>query len=146
MWATDTLGLTAKNAIVTQAQRTDELVGLFDKGRLVNSVNIGGKEILEGVNPVNSKTVRIMESQSLTDSEIMKYAQELAGNVPLKATANGKVFVADLGNGQQIRLRNISSSQQQTGTRWTIDIAGNKALQTKAGISDSAPRLEIKFK
>jgi len=145
-WATDTLGLTSKNAIVAQAQRIDELVGLFDKGNPASSVNINGKNILESANPVNSKTVKIMDSQNLTDAEIMQYAQELAGNVPLKSTANGNVFVANLGNGQQIRLRNVSSSQQQTGARWTIDIAGNKALQAKAGISDSAPRLEMKFK
>lgn len=120
-------------------------VSLFNKASPANTISINGKTVIEGANPLNSKTVKIMDSQKLTDSDIMQYAQELAGNVPLREVAHGR-FVADLGNGQQIRLRNVSSSQQQTGARWTVDVQANSKINTVLGLKNSNSGVEIKFR
>lgn len=145
VWATDTLGLTTKNIIVAQAQRADEAVSLFDKASPANTISINGKTVIEGVNPLDSKTVKIMDSQKLTDADIMQYAQELAGNVPLREVAPGR-FVANLGEGQQIRLRNVSTSQQQNGARWTVDVQGNPQINNTLGLQNPNAKVEIKFR
>ncbi|EFN4921216.1 hemagglutinin, partial [Escherichia coli] len=42
-------------------------------------------------------------------------------DTPLKEVRPG-IYTAKLDNGTSITLRNLSSSQEQTGARWTIDI------------------------
>ncbi len=66
-------------------------------------------------------TTKVFESQNLTDKQIHNYAQQLAGDTPLKEVRPG-IYTAKLDNGTSITLRNLSSSQEQTGARWTIDI------------------------
>ncbi|EHK8964583.1 hypothetical protein [Escherichia coli] len=63
----------------------------------------------------------MFKSQNLTDKQIHNYAQQLAGDTPLKEVRPG-IYTAKLDNGTSITLRNLSSSQEQTGARWTIDI------------------------
>jgi filamentous hemagglutinin len=91
-----------------------------------------------------SGTTKVLSSQGLTDQQIYNYAQQLAGGAPLKQVRPG-VWMADLGGGQQIRLRSVSSSQQQTGARWTIDVQGNSQINSSLGISLDK-RVELKFK
>ena len=72
-------------------------------------------------------TTKVFESQNLTDKQIHNYAQQLAGDTPLKEVRPG-IYTAKLDNGTSLTLRNLSSSQEQTGARWTIDIRGNQQL------------------
>ncbi|CAD5753376.1 Uncharacterised protein [Escherichia coli] len=87
-------------------------------------------------------TTKVFESQNLTDKQIHNYAQQLAGDTPLKEVRPG-IYTAKLDNGTSITLRNLSSSQEQTGARWTIDIKGNKQL---SDIAYKYKDVEIKFK
>ncbi|EIS1025252.1 hemagglutinin [Salmonella enterica] len=84
----------------------------------------------------------MFENQNLTDKQIHNYAQQLAGDTPLKEIRPG-IYTAKLDNGTSITLRNLSSSQEQTGARWTIDIKGNKQL---SDIVYKYKDVEIKFK
>jgi len=88
-----------------------------------------------------------LDSQKLTPDNIKAYAQQLAGTIPLKAVGNGdkQIYVATLSNGQQIRLRSVSSSASQTRARWTIDIQGNPDINNSLGLS-SKEKVEIKFR
>lgn len=74
-------------------------------------------------------TTKVFESQNLTDKQIHNYAQQLAGDTPLKEVRPG-IYTAKLENGTSITLRDVSTSQQQTGARWTIDIKGNPQLES----------------
>ncbi|EWG13622.1 DUF769 domain-containing protein [Xylella fastidiosa subsp. morus] len=72
--------------------------------------------------------VRVFKSEALTDKQIMNYAQQLAGDVPLKETSKKGVYLAQLSDGSSVRLRSFSSSDQVTKARWTIDIEKNPTL------------------
>lgn len=106
----------------------DGVANIFKKGSGNNSLSVNGKEIVEGPNAVKTSTVKIFESQKLKDSEIKDYAQQLAGTTKLIPSKDGKVFVAKMIDGQQVILRDLSSSAQKTGARWTIEIHGNKSI------------------
>ncbi|EWS76931.1 hypothetical protein FUT69_11295 [Xylella taiwanensis] len=71
--------------------------------------------------------VKVFKSEALTDQDIKNYAQQLAGDVPLKQVSPG-VYLAKLSDGTSVRLRSVSSSQKETGARWTIDIEKNPSL------------------
>lgn len=85
-----------------------------------------------------------MDSQKLTSDNIKAYAQQLAGTIPLKAVGNGEkqIYMANLSNGQQIILRNISSSAAATKARWTLEIKNNPSLKNIS----SKDKYEIKFR
>ncbi|QJQ00177.1 hemagglutinin [Herbaspirillum rubrisubalbicans Os34] len=70
------------------------------------------------------------------------YAQQLAGKSPLEQKTPS-VWVADLGGGQTVTLRSVSSSQGVTGARWTIDLRGSPQLQN---INSSIKQFELKFR
>ncbi|ENH5048762.1 DUF637 domain-containing protein, partial [Acinetobacter baumannii] len=132
---------------VTYIAPEKEIAELFTKTNSRNTLTIGGLDIKKGYNPVNSQTTVILDSQKLTSNNIKEYAQQLAGTVPLKAVGNGdkQIYVATLGNGQQIRLRSVSSSASQTRARWTIDIQGNPGINNSLGLSPKE-KIEIKFR
>lgn len=132
---------------VTYIAPEKEIAELFKKTNSRNTLTIAGLDIKKGYNPVNSQTTVILDSQKLTSNNIKEYAQQLAGTVPLKAVGNGdkQIYVATLGNGQQIRLRSVSSSASQTRARWTIDIQGNPGINNSLGLSPKE-KIEIKFR
>lgn len=132
---------------VTYIAPEKEITELFTKTNSRNTLTIAGLDIKKGYNPVNSQTTVILDSQKLTPDNIKAYAQQLAGTIPLKAVGNGdkQIYVATLSNGQQIRLRSVSSSASQTRARWTIDIQGNPGINNSLGLS-SKEKVEIKFR
>ncbi|MDC7963392.1 DUF769 domain-containing protein [Xylella fastidiosa] len=85
--------------------------------------------------------VRVFKSEALTDKQIMNYAQQLAGDVPLKETSKKGVYLAELSDGTKVTLRSVSSSDQVTKARWTIDIANNPSLR-----EITKEKVELKFR
>ncbi|MBN6515346.1 DUF637 domain-containing protein [Acinetobacter pittii] len=129
---------------VTYIAPEKEITELFTKTNSRNTLTIAGLDIKKGYNPVNSQTTVILDSQKLTSNNIKEYAQQLAGTVPLKAVGNGEkqIYMANLSNGQQIILRNISSSAAATKARWTLEIKNNPSLKSIS----SKDKYEIKFR
>ncbi|KXB18839.1 hemagglutinin [Xylella fastidiosa 6c] len=82
----------------------------------------------------------MLESEAFSDQKIREYAQQLAGDVPLKNVSPG-VYRADLSDGTKVTLRSISKSKQETLARWTIDIEKNPTLK---GVTDQ--KIELKFR
>ena len=124
-----------------QQERFDELKDVFDKDNPKTDLKIDGQTIQQGPGS-NRYTTRIYESQNLTDRQIYNYAEELAGQ-PLTKTRDG-IYTAKLQDGTTITLRNVSSSVDKTGARWTIDIRNNPTLTNLyRGLRKSA---EIKFR
>ncbi|KAF0570514.1 hemagglutinin [Xylella fastidiosa subsp. fastidiosa] len=85
--------------------------------------------------------MRVFKSEALTDKQIMNYAQQLAGDVPLKETSKKGVYLAELSDGTKVTLRSVSSSDQVTKARWTIDIANNPSLR-----EITKEKVELKFR
>ncbi|KAJ4852036.1 hemagglutinin [Xylella fastidiosa subsp. multiplex] len=85
--------------------------------------------------------MKVLESEAFSDQKIREYAQQLAGDVPLKESRRKGVYVANLSDGTIVRLRSVSKSNEVTKARWTIVIEDNLSLSNinKAGI-------EIKFR
>nr|WP_279583436.1 hemagglutinin [Xylella fastidiosa] len=86
--------------------------------------------------------MRVFKSEALTDKQIMNYAQQLAGDVPLKETSSPGVYMAKLSDGTKVTLRSVSSSDQVTKARWTIDIQNNPTLREVT----KQKRVELKFR
>ena len=134
-------------ALVQQQQkRFNEIADIFDKSKPNDTLTIGGKNIQ--ATPVGSPggsnlsgTTKVFDSQSLTDQEIRDFAQQLAGDVPLRQVAPN-VYNAKLTDGTIINLRSISSSQAATGARWTIDFIGNSSV---SAVTKGKP-VEMKFR
>ncbi|EJB5802289.1 VENN motif pre-toxin domain-containing protein [Escherichia coli] len=125
-----------------QQQRFDELSKIYDKSHPVGELTVDGQTIRQSSVSNRYGTTKVFESQNLTDKQIHNYAQQLAGDTPLKEVRPG-IYTAKLENGTSITLRSLSSSQEQTGARWTIDIKGNKQL---SDIAYKYKDVEIKFK
>ncbi|WP_324606471.1 hemagglutinin [Xylella fastidiosa] len=85
--------------------------------------------------------MKVLESEAFSDAQIRDYAQQLAGDVPLKETNKKGVYLAELSDGTSVRLRSVSSSNEVTKARWTIDIENNPKLRE---VTDQ--RVEFKFR
>ena len=125
-----------------QQQRFDELSKIYDKSHPAGELTVDGQTIRQSSVSNRYGTTKVFESQNLTDKQIHNYAQQLAGDIPLKEVKSG-IYTSKLSDGSVITLRNISTSEGQTGARWTIDIRNNQKL-TELGNKYS--RVEIKFK
>jgi filamentous hemagglutinin len=132
------------NEVVKQQQQNhfDELSKIYDKGNPSQNLTIDGQTIRQGSVSNNYGTTKVFESQNLTDKQIHNYAQQLAGETPLKEVRPG-IYTAKLDNGTSITLRNVSSSADKTGARWTIDIKGNQQL---SDVAYKYKDVEMKFK
>ncbi|MBM7341238.1 hemagglutinin repeat-containing protein [Pantoea coffeiphila] len=132
------------NESVKQQQKNhfDELSKLYDKSNPIQDLNIDGQTIRQGEVSNNYGTTKVFESQSLTDQQIQKYAQQLAGETPLKEVRSG-IYTANLSDGSVITLRNVSTSEAKTGARWTVDIRNSQRL---TDLGNKYSRVEIKFK
>ncbi|HHW4670503.1 MAG TPA: hemagglutinin [Xylella fastidiosa subsp. multiplex] len=73
--------------------------------------------------------MKVFDSQMLTDKEIRQYAQVWVKGAPFKETSKKGVYVADASDGTKVTLRSVSSSDQVTKARWTIDIRDNPKLR-----------------
>ncbi|MCK4106607.1 DUF637 domain-containing protein [Acinetobacter radioresistens] len=129
---------------VTYIAPEKEITELFTKTNSRNTLTIAGLDIKKAYNPVNSSTTTLLDSQKLTANDIKSYAQQFAGHIPLKAVGNGDklIYTAQLENGQQVILRNISTSASSTNARWTLQIINNPELMKISGKKS----YEIKFK
>ncbi|WP_326490805.1 hemagglutinin [Xylella fastidiosa] len=72
--------------------------------------------------------MKVLPSEMLTDKEIRQYAQVWAKGAPFKEVKPG-VYVAGASDGTKVTLRSVSSSDQVTKARWTIDIRDNPKLR-----------------
>ncbi|KAJ4854110.1 DUF769 domain-containing protein [Xylella fastidiosa subsp. multiplex] len=88
-----------------------------------------------------SGTTKVFPSEVLTDKEIRQYAEVWARGAPFKETSKKGVYVADASDGSKVTLRSVSSSDQVTKARWTIDIKGNPSL-----IGITKETIELKFR
>lgn len=92
----------------------------------------------------NRTSVKIFEGAS--DTEIRQFAEKLADG-PLGqpiTVPSGNVWVRTANDGTKINLRNFSTSETQTGAKWTIDI---KSKDRIAPLRISAKdQVEIKFR
>ncbi|ARO68310.1 hemagglutinin [Xylella fastidiosa subsp. pauca] len=86
--------------------------------------------------------VKVLESEAFSDQKIREYAQQLAGDVPLKESRTPGVYAAKLSDGSWVRLRSVSSSSNETKARWTIDIQNNPSLMELT----KKEKFEIKFR
>jgi uncharacterized Zn-binding protein involved in type VI secretion len=125
----------------------DQIAKVFDKSDPTDALMIDGQRVLAtppgtpgGSN--RSGTTKVFESQNLTDAQIRGFAEELSGDAALVKKADG-IYVADMGNGQTVTLRSVSSSQGQTQARWTIDVRGDPTLSQ---VNPGPSRFELKFR
>ncbi|OTA14928.1 ShlA/HecA/FhaA exofamily protein [Xenorhabdus vietnamensis] len=123
-----------------QKNRFEELRRIFDKNDPSRDLMIDGKIIRQGQASNSYGTTKVYESQGLINQQIYRYAQQLAGNTPLKEVRPG-IYTAKTVDGTLITLRNVSSSN--TGARWTIDIRGNQRLSE---LGHKYKDIEIKFR
>ena len=144
----DLAGKTPGTVLAQQQQKQlAQVSDLFDKSKSNSTLMIGGKQIQ--ATPPGSKggsnlsgTAKVFDSQNLTDDDIRKFAQQLAGDAPLKQVAP-HVWLANLGNGETVTLRSISNSESITRARWTIDLRGNRGLEQT---NPKTSQFELKFR
>lgn len=124
-----------------QQKNFEELTRVYDKDSPSQTITIDGQTIKQGVGG-NRYSTRIYDSQNLTDRQIYNYAEQLAAQ-PLTKVKDG-IYTAKLTDGTMITLRSVSSSAEQTGARWTVQIRNNPTLrQVENGLGKNA---EIKFR
>ncbi|WP_272515334.1 MULTISPECIES: hypothetical protein, partial [unclassified Providencia] len=124
-----------------QQKNFEELTRVYDKDSPSQTITIDGQTIKQGVGG-NRYSTRIYDSQNLTDQQIYNYAEQLAAQ-PLTKVKDG-IYTAKLTDGTMITLRSVSSSAEQTGARWTVQIRNNPTLrQVENGFGRNA---EIKFR
>ncbi|EWS76940.1 hemagglutinin, partial [Xylella taiwanensis] len=129
-----------------QKKRFDEFKDFFGKRNSKDELVVAGIEVK--ITPRGSSggsnrsgTTKVLDSQKLTDQNIRDYAQQLAGDVPLKQVSPG-VYMAKLSDGTRVHLRSVSSSQKETAARWTIQVLDNPSLK---GVVNQRS-VELKFR
>ncbi|MGY4697737.1 hemagglutinin [Xylella fastidiosa subsp. sandyi] len=120
-------------ALVDKSNSSSEFVFSGLKAKVTPPGSVGGSN--------KAGNVKVLESEAFSDQKIREFAQQLAGDVPLKETNKKGVYVAKLSDGTKVTLRSVSSSNNETKARWTIDIRNNPSL-SKAGNK----KIEIKFR
>ncbi|MBB3428189.1 filamentous hemagglutinin [Rhizobium sp. BK312] len=121
----------------------DDLANLYNKNHPLKSLDIEGVQVNVGSGGNTSGTTIVLDSQTLTDAQILTYAEKLAGGALTPHPSVSGIFTATSSDGTRITLRSISSSAGSTGARWTIDIAGSDKIQ---GVNPKLPRVELKFR
>ncbi|AAF85558.1 hypothetical protein XF_2773 [Xylella fastidiosa 9a5c] len=120
-------------ALVDKSNSSSEFVFSGLKAKVTPRDSVGGSN--------KAGNVKVLESEAFSDQKIREYAQQLAGDVPLKETSRKGVYRADLSDGTIVHLRSVSSSSNETKARWTIDIENNPSLREITN-----KRIEIKFR
>ena len=88
-------------------------------------------------------TTKVFESQTLTDKRIHNYAQQLAGDTPLKEVKSG-IYTSKLSDGSVITLRRHIYIRRSDRRSLDYRIIRNNQKLTELGNKYS--RVEIKFK
>ncbi|WP_419653906.1 hemagglutinin [Xylella fastidiosa] len=127
---------TAKLPLPVQYEKyVDNAVSLIDKRHPNNQFIVSGRafepipydpNVKGGSNKAGN--VKVFPSEVLTDKEIREYAETWAQGAPFKEMIPG-VYVAKASDGTKVTLRSVSSSDQVTKARWTIDIKNNPKLK-----------------
>ncbi|TNV88551.1 hemagglutinin [Xylella fastidiosa] len=120
-------------ALIDKSNPSSEFVFSGLKAKVTPPCFVGGSN--------KAGNVKVLESEAFSDQKIREYAQQLAGDVPLKETSKKGVYRADLSDGTIVHLRSVSSSSNETKARWTIDIEKNPSLREIIN-----KRIEIKFR
>ncbi|QTX31036.1 DUF769 domain-containing protein [Xylella fastidiosa subsp. multiplex] len=120
-------------ALIDKSNSSSEFVFSGLKAKVTPPGSVGGSN--------KAGNVKVLESEAFSDQKIREYAQQLAGDVPLKETSKKGVYRADLSDGTIVHLRSVSSSSNETKARWTIDIEKNPSLREIIN-----KRIEIKFR
>ncbi|ALR05213.1 DUF769 domain-containing protein [Xylella fastidiosa] len=107
-------------ALVDKSNSSSEFVFSGLKAKVTPRGSVGGSN--------KAGNVKVLESEAFSDQKIREYAQQLAGDVPLKESRTPGVYVANLSDGTIVRLRSVSKSNEVTKARWTIDIQNNSSL------------------
>jgi hypothetical protein len=118
----------------------DEIAQVFDKGKPNHTLTVNGKEV-QSIESLGNKagTTKVFDSKNLTDKEIFEYANGLSGGGLKPHSTLLGIYEAVLKDGSKVIFRNVSSSQAQTGARWTIEIKGQQAVNM------GKDKIEIKF-
>ena len=105
---------------VPNIDRGTEIKELFSSANSRSGIQFGNRSLIEVPNSGNAKIF-----SGATDLEIKQYFAELTNleNLPAPRSIPGKgeIYVVRTPNGN-FNLRNFSSSAEQTGPAWTIDI------------------------
>ncbi|AXI83687.1 hemagglutinin [Xylella taiwanensis] len=89
-----------------------------------------------------SDTLRVFDSQVLTDDQIKNYAQQLSGNAPLKEVKHG-LYTAKCDDGTILHLRALTPSPKKWNkARWAIYILNSPSLTPVA----NRKSVELKFR
>ncbi|MBD1227407.1 DUF637 domain-containing protein [Xenorhabdus griffiniae] len=120
---------------------------IFDRNNTESELTVFGQKFKQVYGDGGSNaagTVKVFETQKLTEQNIRAYAESLTGGVPLTQVPNKPGFYfAKLADGSTINLRAVSTSADKTKARWTVEIVRDKQFQ----VSDDAKRnVEIKFR
>ncbi|HHQ2546026.1 TPA: hypothetical protein ACSPK5_005272, partial [Pseudomonas aeruginosa] len=138
----DLTGKQPGTVLQTQSQkRIDDLAVQYNTKSIEPKdfqLNLGGKVLK--TDPQVSKGAPVY--MGATTSDVMSYFRQLAGveNMPVAKVIPGKgtIYTAKTDAGARITLRDFSTSSQQTGASWTIDVM-DKSI-------NGGRMVEIKFK
>ncbi|HCF2476949.1 MULTISPECIES: hypothetical protein [Pseudomonas aeruginosa group] len=138
----DLAGKQPGTVLQTQSQkRIDDLAVQYNTKSIEPKdfqLNLGGKVLK--TDPQVSKGAPVY--MGATTSDVMSYFRQLAGveNMPAAKVIPGKgaIYTAKTDAGARITLRDFSTSSQQTGASWTIDVM-DKSI-------NGGRMVEIKFK
>ncbi|ALR05210.1 DUF769 domain-containing protein [Xylella fastidiosa] len=120
-------------ALVDKSNSSSEFVFSGLKAKVTPPGSVGGSN--------KAGNVKVLESEAFSDQKIREFAQQLAGDVPLKETSRKGVYRADLSDGTIVHLRSVSSSYEDTKARWTLVIENNPSLKEIVN-----RKVEIKFR
>ncbi|PHM26635.1 DUF637 domain-containing protein [Xenorhabdus ehlersii] len=120
---------------------------IFDRNNTESELTVFGqkfKQVYGDGGSNASGTVKVFETQKLTEQNIRAYAESLTGGVPLTQVPNkAGVYFAKLADGSTINLRAVSASADKTKARWTVEIIRDKQFQVS---NDAKRNVEIKFR
>ncbi|MDO9436644.1 hemagglutinin repeat-containing protein [Hydrogenophaga sp.] len=132
-----------QKTVALQEKRVDELVTLFNKHDVNDSLTVGGKSYAATTN--YSGTTKTFDTSGVPakelEAQVFGYARELAGGKKLTAVDAG-VWAVKLDDGTTLNVRSVSSSNV---SRWTIDVQGNGSLKS-LNPSYRNNSYELKFK
>jgi hypothetical protein len=127
--------------IILRVERQDEVKDLFTKG-LADEITIGGERISAVPNKGSAKIF-----EGVSDANIEQYFLDLTGaerlpspvQITIPSTgATGNLYIVKTHNGS-FNLRDVSTSSEQSGARWTIDVPGAEVIGRRG-------TFEIKFR
>ncbi|BEN79425.1 hypothetical protein SMKC082_28350 [Serratia marcescens] len=132
-----------------QKANTNQLVKVFDPKQNESKLNVFGQQFEQVLGEGGSNkqgNTKVFATENLSKQAIFDYAQSLTGGKPLIEVRKDALWTVVLNEktGEKLTLRSVSSSQEDTKARWTIDIIDNEQLNALQG--KVKKRVEIKFR